>query len=342
MSLSLKVYRNGEVNVSVRRKVRIQPSETANCSIDPNNFYSAALQVHGFDVALAHKRGNQVGAVESKTLGLSTVSYCSKPKRGLKGISRHARRVLECGAIAIEDKTRIDCLSFLTLTYPDECFTAEPKSSSDSDLRVALNRTRMEFLRELQRRLSQAKLNSFVVGCVEMHPKRESTVGGLLPHIHLCFPGRKHGCPWVLTSSELSALWENCCRRRLKLDESVSFAAAVNVQRVKKSVARYLSKYMSKGRRDSATNSTDVPTQFHPGSWHIISRPLLKCVQQSTRTAVGSMAEWLWDMVKSAPKALVLYWNDVHIEREDGSKFWVGGYSRVTDYLLFASYCGCD
>jgi hypothetical protein len=340
MSLLFKVYLNNEANVSVIRKVRIQPSETANCSIDPDNFYSAALQVHGFDVALAHKRGNQVEAVESKTLGLSTVPYSSKPKRGLKGISRHARRTLECGAIALENRTRTDCLSFLTLTYPDECFTAKVKSASDPDLRAALNRTRMEFLRELQRRLSQAKLNLFVVGCVELHPSRESKIAVPLPHIHLCFEGRKHGCPWALTSAELSALWQKCCRRCLELPESVSFRAATRVERVQKSVARYLAKYMSKGRRASDVSSTDVPSPFHPGSWHIITRPLLKLVKQSVRQAVGTMAEWLWDMVKSAPKSLVRYWRDVEIEREDGSKYWVGGYAKVTDYELFASYCG--
>jgi hypothetical protein len=143
---------------------------------------------------------------------------------------------------------------------------------------------------ELGRQLRLAGLPARFVAVAEIHPARSASANRPVPHLHVIFQGKRNR-------------WHHWAIDRWRLDSIISAAvrtatgspcdtrAAGNVQAVKKSVARYLSKYLVKAGCPGPVcvdGGRGLPLQ-----WWFISAPLRQEVSQSTVRLPVPFVKWL-------------------------------------------------
>jgi hypothetical protein len=221
-----------------------------------------------------------VGGVKFDGLGIP-------PRRnGFRGLTGNGKRKLREGAAAMEERRA--CCGFWTITLPD----ANLQRLMELD-------TWPVFQSSIRRRLAKALRDrgvpALVVGVVELHPKRRTTFARDLPHLHVLFRGRTHRWqPWALSPRELDlivfwALWDACC-----WDPHPEMRCSV--EPVKKSVRRYLSKYLSKsppfGGHQAVDNS---PVQLIPRQWWFESREIVELRRTLTKEIPAEFLAFLID-----------------------------------------------
>ena len=325
MKILVKAYPNGEVNAS-KLPLKLLKAPSVPLVMKPHNerrmdWIRAAGIKHVIDVVKA----TGIDGVSPEPLCLSTVAISRHPK-GSSGLTRHGRRQIECGTILLEQHCRRDCLSFLTLTLPDDAAHSE----NFSGFAKAKNR----FTDLLGRKLKLAGLPDWYVGVVEPHPGRGEREGMLIPHYHICFKGRLPGRAWILSPEWLKTTWYKCMVNEGLCSVGGNHSACANVQRVKKSVANYMGKYMAKTRLSTKQETPENLAKTHPGTWHLISRSLLKLIKQSTKHRSGTEAETILDFLAIEDNPWVLYRGKIEITAENGTIFWVGSYAKVTQECL--------
>ena len=250
--LTCRVFPNGEFSLWEQRKtVEISPPP-----VQPDYLGLSLLPIsHRVALGIAEKPPGRA-------------------KRGSRGISRHGARMVRNGAFLLEKKYGIDCLTFLTCTLP-------PLSATD-EFSVALEWAELVrvFVQSVGRLLKAAGLPASYVGCTEIQGKRYQERGGMPLHLHLVFPGRHPRGRWLISSDQFRELWRRSVVGRNAAYESVSFAASVDTQRVKKSTQGYLGKYMSKGpgQISSMTEEDQGIAEFLPSSWWHCSLNLRRAI----------------------------------------------------------------
>lgn len=200
-----------------------------------------------------------------------------RARRGTKGISRRGRQQVRSACAVIEQETPKRLLSFLTLTIPFE--TPEELREAARHWPRAINL----FQKRVRYRLEKAGYPLQGVWVNELQKR-----GAL--HSHMAFQGRRDcHSTWLFTPKELTAAWEGCwvtvlgdkCRR-------YNWGASTNVQRVKKSLVRYLGKYMSKGQGDIKDEG------LCPSSWWGCTDILRKKVEECTFRHVFNSCHLDW------------------------------------------------
>lgn len=198
-----------------------------------------------------------------------------KPSRKkLEGMTKNMGRNIRNAAYLLEQRYGKDCISFLTLTLPNLSQEDLGKCCERWDEMVH------QFLIILRKKLQKLNIQFEYVYCTEIQPKRLEIRNEYVPHLHLLFRGRngkKH--PWAVTPKQVRKSWASIVSNVLGHAEFVT-TALENLQRVRKSATRYLSKYLSKGRC------------VLPGDGG-------ECVRQQLRTQWGGMARVLSRLIKS-------------------------------------------
>lgn len=212
---------------------------------------------------------------------LGSSSASNLKRHGLQGLSQKGRREVR-NTCCVLDQYR-GCLAFWTVTLPDEALAAIRQNDTWSSFQHRIQS-------ELRRRLRLRGLSGELVGVVEIHPKRSRAAGTPLPHLHVCFRGKKNR-------------WHRWALDRWELDSIISAAAATagagridaraagNVQMIKKSVRRYLTKYLTKEQ-----TAPDVPigeAQLVPRQWWFRSGEALRAVRQQTFQAPWSLINFV-------------------------------------------------
>lgn len=325
MKISLKAYPNGEVNASIARKLPLEAPFVSRHDEETVRVMKETVKAAGIEGAIALISRGIIFGVSPRTLCLSTVAILRKPK-GSSGLTRHGRRQIECGTTLLEQRYRRDCLSLTTLTFPPSAVEI-PNSKAQAN-------AKHRFTTWLVRRLRRAGLPDFYVGVVEAHPGRSEHLRKFVPHYHLVHVGRKPGKAWAITPEEIKKAWYNCLVLEGLCPPDGDYRACVNMQRIKKSVTKYLGKYLAKTRVSTAQETPEDLANTHPGTWHIISRSLIKLIKQSTKHRSGIEAETILDFLAIEDNPWVLYRGNVEITAEDGSKYWVGSYAKVTQECL--------
>ena len=231
------------------------------------------------------------GWLGRQPLGLSTLPKSSVPSspavkrdspapvprapRGSKGITSYGRSQVRNAATELQLKFKKHNLAFLTLTVP---FT------SREDL-AAVYKNWSRAVGNFENRLRRA-LPSDLQHWV--HVTEDQKRGA--PHLHMAFPGRRaRGQKWILSKCWFTDTWREIWEHILpSSSRKLVWDYATRIESIRKSVAGYLGKYMSKG------GVPKNPDCF-PSSWWGCTQELKRLVVESTFRAVLEPYKIDWD-----------------------------------------------
>ena len=223
-----------------------------------------------------------VGCVKSGT------NDCPPRRYGLKGLTANGRKRLQQGCCLLEEQRPL--LSFWTITLPP----AAMEAVIDRDLWPRFQQT---VRHRLHLALKRRGLPPLALAVAELHPKRSGRMVQAMPHLHVLFRGRlSRRDGWAFTPSDLDRL----IVAALKACGIVAVAvnSAGNVQAIKRSVRRYLSKYVSKASHVSQTaepvEGLGSPNGC-PRQWWFMTAELLALVVDATRRLPAPFLAWLCD-----------------------------------------------
>lgn len=215
-----------------------------------------------------------------------TVESCDKPesRKKLESMTRSMARNIRNAVYLLEQQPGgKDVLSFLTLTLPDLspdglsacCQNWDSMVKKFMDwLRITLHRKHIEFQ---------------YVYCTEIQSKRLQIRHEYAPHLHIVFRGRDgKKKPWAITPKQARQAWKRCIAD--VVCEPFRDSALENIQRIRHSAARYLSKYLSKGRCSMPDAPQGASISKLKTQWGGMSRLLSRRIRQFT-TRIGGAFE---------------------------------------------------
>jgi len=268
----------------------------------------------------------------ASTLGLSNVSNShTVPKaRGRKGMTKYNRRLVVNAAILLEKKYGKENLSFLTLTLPEECASRSP------DLYAEAKR---QMLQWLQRALVRCGLPPLVVGATEIQSGRLVASNQFALHEHWIFAGRSRGKTWALRPEIFAASWSRILGNVYALaDVSGAISSSTRVERIRKSAAAYLGKYLSKGEKCVSELIAAGYEAFLPSSWVTRSRGILELFLSAIVKIVGTRATFLTDSLRAFRNIFCKWSKDLILNFPDGGSAWIGfiGFLNQDGHAMFA------
>ncbi len=230
------------------------------------------------------------GAAWADQLDLTTPPNSHSPgkrpeKYGKAGITGYGRKMVKSAATLIQ-KMPGKRITFATVTMP-----ALPQHLR-RDLALAWPELIRQLIQRLSRLLKSQGLPALICSVSEIQPGRLERYGEAYLHLHLVWLNHaaKHG-NWAVDVAGLRA-WvsEFLQKRGLWCD-----GAWVNIdtQRVKKTAAGYLAKYMSKGVDEIERFAADCGWDAVPGQWWNLSKPARDLVKKFTCSGdvVGRLLE---------------------------------------------------
>jgi hypothetical protein len=267
-------------------------------------------------------------------IGLSDAPISPKrAKRGSKGISARQRDILCWGAATLERVYNRANLSFLTLTLPE--LSPVDLESLKANWGDIVHRVQLR----IKEKLHGMGIETAIVGCTELQLERLERTGIVYPHLHLVFRGRRDsGSAWAIKSHQFRQIWRRCCGKFLGTTE-YSWESSENVQQVKKSVAGYLAKYVSKCASKSGVGLLAL---WHPKDWIFVGRRI-RALYESLTLSGGYVAEMLGEVIKQW-KPGNGYVNSIFIqstaygERRIGYTGWLRGEVYYPEYLDLHPY----
>lgn len=225
-----------------------------------------------------------------------SVESCDKPKsrKKLEGMTKRMGRNIRNAVYLLEQEPGgKDVLSFLTLTLPNLSSENLAKCCEHWDSMVK------QFMDWLRVTLQRKGIEFSYVYCTEIQTKRLEIRHEYAPHLHLVFKGRNgKKKPWAIAPKQARQAWKRCITS--VVDVCFNESALENLQRIRYSAARYLSKYLSKGRccvpRDTEGDAiASLRTQWG-GMCRVLSRRIrqfttrLGGTLESSRMVVGILA----------------------------------------------------
>lgn len=299
MSLSYRIWPNGQAVVWRERKLR-RP--------DPWQYRKRSESFCDALVRLGYHHGGE-GKDALASLGLSIVRNFSKiwkaflllapiemievvcvgllgRRKGLKGISAYGRKVVANAIYVLENTFGKERLSFATATIP----AVENELAQDicEHWGVVVD----TYTRAVRRLLKDNGVCSEVVTVTEIQGKRYEKAEFPPLHLHTVFVGKKwHLKGWVISPARHDKIWCAALRAGLRAKGDVSLSesrkllpaemcrASCNIQRVRTSAARYLSKYLSKALDDTFAVIERGHADYLPRQWWGASRGITRQVK---------------------------------------------------------------
>jgi len=265
---------------------------------------------------------------DSEDIGLSDGAISPiRSARGAKGINPRQRDLLCWGAATLERVYNRANLSFLTLTLPE--LSADDLDALKCNWGDIVNRVQLR----IKEKLHGVGIKTAIVGCVEIQLERFENTGIVYPHLHLVFRGRRDsGSAWAIKAHQFRQIWRRCCCKFLGSTE-YNWTASENVQQVKRSVAGYLAKYVSKCASKSGLG---VLANWHPRDWIFVGRRI-RVLYESLTLSGQYVSETLGEVVRRWHSGLG-YVNSIYIqspaygERRIGYSGWLKDEVHYPDY----------
>ena len=243
-----------------------------------------------------HRTGAGPAEASAEALGLSAVRNSetdgAPPRRnGLKGLTALGRKRLQSGCCLLEEQRHL--LSFWTITLPDQFLAHICEADSWPRFQEAIRH-------RLNHALVAQGLDPMVLAVVELHPERSVRAGQALPHLHVLFQGkRRTGGTWVLAPRQLDGI---ICAALAAVGIDVeAVPGAGQVERIRRSVRRYMAKYLSKTPRQLVDGRGDAAVgdpRLCPRQWWFMSKPLQLAIMKCTRSMPADFLSWLIDRRK--------------------------------------------
>jgi len=232
---------------------------------------------------------------------------------GFKGLTAKGKARLQQGSCLLEERRA--CCGFWTIALPDVVLAG----IRDLDTWPAFQSS---IRRRLARLLRQCGVTAQLVGVVEIHPKRSAEAGQALPHLHVLFRGKEHRWQqWALSPADLDlivrwAIW----------DADVFYTGPLTgcqVEPVKKSVRRYMAKYITKGVEDSQVGSMDnSDVRLIPRQWHFSSREVIELIKATTKPLPSDFLCFLLDRRKANSKGQLYHAHQLEISDPRAPVIW--------------------
>jgi len=205
--------------------------------------------------------GSEVGAEPLNLTSAPNSHSAPEPraKRGLKGITGYGKKMIK-SALALLERPKTYRLTFCTITMP----------TLPLEGRQSLAGCWPEFLRQLLQHLSRILerqgLPTVIVSATEIQPQRLTNGHEGYLHLHLVWPNiqARYGS-WAVDALEFRSWCESFLDARGLLPSGGW--VNVNVQRVKKSAAGYIAKYISKGGDVLQAFIDDLGVEAVPSTW---------------------------------------------------------------------------
>ncbi len=245
-------------------------------------------------------------------LGLSDARILTESLPGRKkllSMTRNMGRNLRNVVYLMEEKYGKEQLSFLTLTLPN--LSREGLSLCCANWDVMVN----TFTKWLRTRVELKCMELEYAYCTEIQPGRLKNRGEYAPHLHIVFRGKAYNKQaWAVSWIDCRNTWAGIISKFV--NESFDTRALENIQRVKKSAARYLSKYLSKGKNIIPQGTEeDAPIQQLHTQWGGMSRNLSRDLKKriirfTNESGLGSLATEIVQHIDGLIEAgIVRYFN---------------------------------
>lgn len=219
-----------------------------------------------------------------KPLVHQSVESCDIPtsRKKLEAMTKPMARNIRNGVYLLEQQPGgKDLLSFLTLTLPNLSSDGLAKCCENWDSMVK------QFMDWLRLTLRRKHIEFQYVYCTEIQTKRLEIRHEYAPHLHLVFKGRNGKKePWAITPKQARKAWKRCIAD--VVTECFRDDALENIQRIKHSAARYLGKYLSKGRCCIPSGAEGNAIVSLRTQWGGMSRGISQRIRQCTQRLGGS------------------------------------------------------
>jgi hypothetical protein len=246
-------------------------------------------------------------------LSLESSPVPLKSRKTLEKMSAAMGRNIRNAVYLLETDYGKDCLSFLTLTLPN---------LSQEDLGKvcqAWDRMTDQILKWIRKRLQAKGVEFEYVYCTEIQPKRLQKRHEYSPHLHLVFRGR-HGkkSPWIITPKRVRQAWANIIAGVCGHAQFTT-CALENLQRIKYSAQRYLSKYLSKGKNCLPPNDAENQEIRLHTQWGGMARSLSRRIKRGiTRlTSSGRNGELVVSFLRRVGEmvqhGVLRYWKKIDV-----------------------------
>lgn len=240
-----------------------------------------------------------------------------RKRNGQSGMSRAARHRVRGSLVALASVAPQGTLSFFTATCPEIDW--------ETDRLVASNWATVvtTFLKRLRRLLATKGLPMEYVYVTEIQVKRWKRTGRPYLHLHLVFRGRKSAnSPWAVTRSELRSHWLGALNSVTPSDPY--YLAVCDLRACDEGIAKYLSKYLSKGS-DISREVVEAGLQdWFPRQWWGSSRSVVQERKSLTFKSRGANARQLFLIMKTGGHGHTDFLYPVEMIGADGNPYTVG------------------
>lgn len=268
------------------------------------------------DVLMNEPIGRMVARGELVPLVHQLVESSPRPlesRKKLESMTKNMARNIRQGVYLLEQMYSKDTLSFLTLTLPDLCAEDLGKCCERWDYMTD------QILKWLRKKLDKIGIEFQYVYCTEIQTKRLQNRGEYAPHLHIVFRGRNgRKTPWAITPKQVRQAWRSVIRNVVG-HADYRHDSLENLQRIKYSAARYLSKYLSKGNSGLPSETREKYKGMLRTQWGGMARSISTAIKMCTArittnhpidNLASNILRGMDGLVKSG---VVRYWRPGHI-----------------------------
>lgn len=331
---SCRVYPNGEFGVGrVPAKSKLAEDERYDrMEVAGWKFAEEGRRHELEDGTVLHDITDKIQTPAPK---LGTVSELSQPvqKYGKNGITNYGKRIVRNAGFLMEERFGRGTLQMGTLTIPS---FDEPIM-----LVVCSNWAQLQkrFFEKCKRRYEKYKRPWMYVSVTEIQPRRWNQRKECGLHIHFLAPSYYLGLhnEYTLDDNWVRGAWRACISDLLSAKFPDGFRDDMlptpnyRREKVKKSAAAYLGKYMSKGSDICEEVIADLGEEWLPSQWWSASSNLKKWLKSRTIHASGHTAEMLMRFCSDGREELLCYSAPVIIESIFGGERIIGYSGRLTE-----------
>jgi hypothetical protein len=182
----------------------------------------------------------------------------------------------------LQDFCGMFCLSFLTATLPDEA--------------IDLMESRGTFSKDWSEIIQE---------------KRWQQSGKVGLHLHWVFQGRpKRNSNWAISKEEFAEAWLRIVSN--VVGQKVESKSATRIERVKKSVENYLSKYMSKGGKVIDEIVAAGKLDQLPTAWWNVTNALKTIIRKAIKPISDEAKDCLFEGREDLKNQGIIQWFYVH------------------------------